>query len=92
MSEMVRLSKNGNPLSHYVRTNTNKFYYVDSCLTFEGKYETLVLKCGSNGKVPQKSWQSPVFEIRYADKKEMEKHHWELVEDLEVYLGKGVSS
>lgn len=92
MSTVARYTNNGNPLSHYVKDNTGTIFYVDSRWTFDRGFETMIFKCGVRCKVPQKSWGNPVYEKRYASYKDMEKHHRELVEDLEVYLGRSASA
>ena len=86
MSRIVRHTNTGNPLSHYIQTESGNMYYVDSRYTFDVGFETMVFLCNSKVKVPRKNWNTPVYEKKYATYQDMEKHHRELVEDAEVYL------
>ena len=60
-----------------------KYYYVDSCFTFDNSYETMVFPCTPNGTVT--NWMH-LYARWYKTSIDMRNGHKEIVENLENYL------
>lgn len=80
----------GNPLSHFVKTDDGKYYYVDSCWSgsfpIGNGYETMAIPCNKNLHISPKNWQSPEYVETYGSEKEMaERHEW-IIRNLESCL------
>lgn len=70
-------------LSHIVKSN-NKYYLVDSNDTIDAGYETMVFPY--NIKEDEVEDWGDLYCERYNTEEEMEKHHFEVCEDIEKYL------
>lgn len=69
-------------LAHLVKDCT-KYYYVDSCYTFDHGLETMVFLADENGKVL--SWDDLYVE-HHNSIDEMYKRHGQLINNLEKYI------
>ena len=86
MSTVIKHSGEDIPLSHFVRTNDGKYWYVDSRYTDGRSYETMVF--AANKKLAVTNWASR-YTKRYRTEDEMEREHNEVINNLELYIDKG---
>lgn len=82
MSEIVKES-GYRKLSHIVKSK-NKYYLVDSNNTRDAGYETMVFTY--NIKEDEVENWGDLYCERYNTEKEMEKHHFEVCNNIEKYL------
>ena len=69
-------------MSNVVQLNGN-YYFVDSRLTFDHGYETMVFRCDENGHVL--SW-SDLYAEWYSCEEDMKDGHSEIIRNLGAYL------
>ena len=73
-------------LSHYVKTDDGKLYYVDSrFVAVDQRYETMAVECNIRFYVSNKSWMNPVVVEYYHSENEMRKSHEIIIHNLELY-------
>lgn len=88
MSKIVSYNE-GRDNSCFVETNDGKLYYIDSCLTMDHGYETMVFAAAQKSQLDDEyyvtSW-SDLYANIYSDYDTMKNHHEWLTEHLEVAL------
>lgn len=82
MSEVIKTVED-RELAHIVKTNDNKFYYVDSAYTFDCGYETMAFTANESGEVT--CWNDLYCE-HYGTHKAMETRHNHIITHLEEVL------
>ena len=93
MSEVLQQHQCGNPLSHVVKAD-HKLYYIDSCLTPDAGYETMVFPMAdtylfdTEHTIPFNDYVDwgDIYYEHYVTHDEMEKRHKYICEHLEEYL------
>ena len=67
----------------YVETNNGGKYYVDSCHTYDNRYETIV-RLLTNGLIPEPG--APYYIKEYNSYEEMMQGHYDICNNLEEWL------
>ena len=70
-------------LGHIAQTEDGKLFYVDSAITFDNGFETMVFPCDKDGQVT--SWFELYVE-HYKSEEEMEQRHKYICRNLEEVL------
>ena len=90
MSKILKTNPDtDNPLSHFVKTDDGKYYYVDSrwCgMPYGNGHETMAFLCNKNMHISPKNWCNPEYVETYATEEQMaERHEW-IIRNLESCL------
>lgn len=90
MSEILKKKPDtDNQLSHFVRTDDGKYYFVDSRWSgfpMGNGYETIAVQCNKRLQVPLKNWSNPDYVETYGSEQEMAERHNKILTSLEDAL------